>query len=285
MPMSEIINGKALSDNIKAEVGARARAFENKFGRKVGLAVVRVGDDPASAIYVRNKIAACEKCGIASFTHVFPETATAAQVIELVESLNADGNVDGILVQLPLPKHIDERAVLAAISPQKDADGFHTVNAGKLFLGESGGTVACTPRGIIELIKSTGVKIEGKHAVVVGRSNIVGKPVAALFLSENATVTVCHSKTQELKQITASADILVVAVGKKKFVTADMVKRGAVVIDVGMNRDSSGLYGDVDFDGVKDVAGYITPVPGGVGPMTVAMLLSNTVNSAWSGRE
>lgn len=285
MPMSEIINGKALSAKIKAEVGERAHAFENKFGRKIGLAVVRVGNDPASAIYVRNKTVACEECGIASFTHALPETATEAEVTELVESLNVDGNVDGILVQLPLPSHIDERAVLAAIAPQKDADGFHTVNAGKLFLGERGGTVACTPRGIIELIKSTGVQIEGKHAVVVGRSNIVGKPVAALLLAENATVTVCHSKTQGLKEITASADILVVAIGKKKFITANMVKRGAVVIDVGMNRDSSGLCGDVDFDGAKNIAGYITPVPGGVGPMTVAMLLSNTVDSAWSGRE
>lgn len=285
MPMSEIINGKALSAKIKAEVGERAHAFENKFGRKIGLAVVRVGNDPASAIYVRNKTVACEECGIASFTHALPETATEAEVIELVESLNVDGNVDGILVQLPLPSHIDERAVLAAIAPQKDADGFHTVNAGKLFLGERGGTVACTPRGIIELIKSTGVQIEGKHAVVVGRSNIVGKPVAALLLAENATVTVCHSKTQGLKEITASADILVVAIGKKKFITANMVKRGAVVIDVGMNRDSSGLCGDVDFDSAKNIAGYITPVPGGVGPMTVAMLLSNTVDSAWSGRE
>lgn len=285
MPMSEIINGKALSAKIKAEAGERARAFETKFGRKVGLAVVRVGDDPASAIYVRNKVLACVECGVVSFTYNLPETVTEAQVIELVQSLNVDGNVDGILVQLPLPSHVDERVVLAIIAPQKDADGFHTVNAGKLFLGESGGTVACTPRGIIELIKSTGVKIDGKHAVVVGRSNIVGKPVAALLLAENATVTVCHSKTQGLKEITASADILVVAVGKKKFITADMVKRGAVVIDVGMNRDPSGLFGDVDFDSVKNVAGYITPVPGGVGPMTVAMLLSNTIDSAWRGRE
>ena len=205
---------------------------------------------------------------------------TQAQLCELIERLNSDGDVDGILVQLPLPKHIDERATLSVISPKKDADGFHAVNAGKLFLGERDGTVACTPRGIIELIKSTGERIEGKHAVVVGRSNIVGKPVAALLLENNATVTVCHSKTVALEEFTRTADILVVAVGKKKFITADMVKRGAIVIDVGMNRDESGLYGDVDYDGVKDVAGYITPVPGGVGPMTVAMLLLNTADGA-----
>ena len=281
--MSEIISGKALSAKIKAQVGERARDFEAKFGRKVGLAVVRVGSDPASVIYVRNKVIACEECGVTSFSHVLPDSATQAEVIELVKQLNADDKVDGILVQLPLPKHIDERAVLAAIEPKKDADGFHVVNAGKLFLGERDGNVACTPRGIIELIKSTGVRIEGKHAVVVGRSNIVGKPVAALLLADNATVTVCHSKTQGLGAITSTADILVVAVGKKNFITANMVKRGAVVIDVGMNRDDDGLFGDVDYNGVKDVAGYITPVPGGVGPMTVAMLIQNTVDSAWSG--
>lgn len=278
--MSEIINGKAVAAEIRKTVLERASAFERKHGRKVGLAVVRVGDDPASAIYVKNKIKACEECGIASYSHCMGANTPQAELIELIGKLNADACVDGILVQLPLPKHIDERQTLSVILPEKDADGFHAVNAGKLFLGERDGTVACTPRGIIELIKSTGVGIEGKRAVVIGRSNIVGKPVAALLLENNATVTVCHSKTADLKEITRQADILVVAVGKKHFVTADMVKRGAVVIDVGMNRDDSGLHGDVDFDGVKEIAGYITPVPGGVGPMTVAMLLLNTVDGA-----
>lgn len=278
--MSEIINGKAVAAEIRKTVLERASAFECKHGRKVGLAVVRVGDDPASAIYVKNKIKACEECGIASYSHCMGANTSQAELIELISKLNADAYVDGILVQLPLPKHIDERETLSVILPEKDADGFHAVNAGKLFLGERDGTVACTPRGIIELIKSTGVGIEGKRAVVIGRSNIVGKPVAALLLEHNATVTVCHSKTVDLKEFTRQADILVVAVGKKHFVTADMVKRGAVVIDVGMNRDESGLHGDVDFDGVKEVAGYITPVPGGVGPMTVAMLLLNTVDGA-----
>ena len=278
--MAEIIDGKALAEKIKSELLISATAFEKERGRKIGLAVIRVGNDPASAVYVRNKIKACEKCNIRSFSYDLDETVDSAELISLVHKLNDDAQVDGILVQLPLPKHIDERAVLAEIIPQKDADGFHAVNAGKLFLGENDGTVACTPRGIIELIRSTGVPISGKHAVVVGRSNIVGKPIAALLLANDATVTVCHSKTLNLKEITLAADILVVAIGKSNFITADMVKRGAVVIDVGMNRDENGLCGDVDFNGVKDKAGYITPVPGGVGPMTVAMLLSNTVDGA-----
>lgn len=278
--MAEIIDGKALAAKIKSELLVRANDFENRYGRKVGLAVIRVGSNPASAVYVRNKIKACNECNIHSFSYELDENIDSEQLIELIHKLNADDAVDGILVQLPLPKHIDERTVLAEIVPQKDADGFHAINAGKLFLGEKDGTVACTPRGIIELIKSTGVSIKGKHAVVVGRSNIVGKPVSALLLANDATVTVCHSRTVNLKEITLSADILVVAIGKSKFITADMVKPGAVVIDVGMNRDENGLCGDVDFDGVKNVAGYITPVPGGVGPMTVAMLLCNTVDGA-----
>lgn len=278
--MSSLINGKELAAKIKQSVRERAAVFEQKHGRKVGLAVVRAGDDPASAIYVRNKVKACEECNIASFSHILGGDTTQAELLELVNKLNCDPNIDGILLQLPLPKHINERVVLSAISPEKDADGFHVVNMGKLFSGETGGNVACTPRGIIELIKSTGESISGKHAVVIGRSNIVGKPVAALLLQNNATVTVCHSKTQGLKDITRTADILVAAVGKKHFVSADMVKRGAIVIDVGMNRIDRGLYGDVDFEAVKDIAGYITPVPGGVGPMTVAMLLLNTVESA-----
>ncbi len=278
--MSELIDGKKLAAKVRSEIKVRAEEFEKKSGRKVGLAVIKAGDDPASAIYVRNKIKACEECGIASFAYYFDGNVTQANVMELIDALNADKNVDGILVQLPLPKHIDERAVLSAILPDKDADGFHAVNAGKLFLGEPVSSVACTPRGIIELIESTGVAIKGKHTVVVGRSNIVGKPTAMLLLGKDATVTVCHSKTENLREITRTADILVAAVGKKKFITADMVKRDAIVIDVGMNRDEEGLFGDVDFDAVKDVAGYITPVPGGVGPMTIAMLLKNTVDGA-----
>lgn len=278
--MAEIIDGKALAAKFKSEVLVRANNFENSFGRKIGLAVIRVGSNSASAIYVRNKIKACNECNINSFCYELDESVSGEKLIELIHTLNSDEHVDGILVQLPLPKHIDERAVLAEIVPQKDADGFHVINAGKLFLGENSGSVACTPRGIIELIKSTGVPIKGKHAVVIGRSNIVGKPVAALLLANDATVTVCHSRTVNLKEITLSADILVVAIGKSKFITADMVKHGAIVIDVGMNRDENGLCGDVDFDGVKNIAGYITPVPGGVGPMTVAMLLCNTVDGA-----
>ncbi len=284
--MGIVIDGKALSARVKDEVKARAAEFERERGRKVGLAVVKVGDDPASAIYVRSKIRACEACGILSFSYCFDGGEKQSAVIELIDALNADKRVDGILVQLPLPKHIDEKAVLARISPAKDADGFHTVNAGNLFLGgDATGHIACTPRGIIELIKSTGEPICGKRAVVVGRSNIVGKPVAMLLLQNDATVTVCHSHTKDLKEITRTADILVAAVGKKHIITADMVKRGATVIDVGMNRDDSGLYGDVDFDGVKEIAGYITPVPGGVGPMTIAMLLANTVEGAFSRNE
>ena len=278
--MSTVIDGKKVSADVKATVRERAVEFENKYGRKVGLAVVKAGNDPASEIYVRNKIKACEACNIASFSYYFDDKVSEAQLIELIDALNDDKTVDGILVQLPLPKGLDERKVLSAIKPEKDADGFHAVNAGKLFLGEAISSIACTPRGIIELIKSTGESICGKHAVVVGRSNIVGKPVAMLLLENNATVTICHSKTVGLKEITKTADILVAAVGKKKFITADMVKRGAIVIDVGMHRDDEGLFGDVDFDKVKDVAGYITPVPGGVGPMTIAMLLLNTVDGA-----
>lgn len=276
--MAEIIDGKALAAKIKAELRDKAAALEVKLGRKVGLAVVRVDGDAASAIYVRNKVKACNDCNVQSFSYELDVSVTQAELVDLLRALNRDNRVDGILVQLPLPEHIDERVVLSEILPEKDADGFHAMNAGKLFLGERDGSIACTPRGIIELIKSTGVSISGKHAVVVGRSNIVGKPVAMLLLDNNATVTVCHSRTVGLGEITRTADILVVAVGKKNFITADMVKSGAVVIDVGMNRDDGGLFGDVDFDSVKNVAGYITPVPGGVGPMTVAMLIANTID-------
>ncbi len=279
--MCNVIDGKALAEKIKQGVRERADLYEKKYGRRIGLAVIRAGNDPASEIYVRSKIKACESCNISSFSYVFGDNVEKSELLELIGKLNSDPAVHGILVQLPLPKHLDEREILSAVSPRKDADGFHVINAGKLFLGERGGVTACTPRGIIELIKSVGTDIAGKHAVVLGRSNIVGKPVAALLLQNDATVTVCHSRTVGLKDITLTADILISAVGKKHIVTKDMVKKGAVVIDVGMNRVDGKLYGDVDFDGVKDVAGYITPVPGGVGPMTVAMLLANTADGAF----
>lgn len=273
-----LIDGKAVSSKIRDEIAADAAAFEKNNGRKIGLAVVLVGENPASKVYVRNKILACEQTGIASFEYYLPETSTTEQVLEVVRALNADDKVDGLLVQLPLPKGIDEKSVLSEVSPKKDVDGFHAVNAGNLLLGNPC-LSACTPTGIMELIKSTGESVEGKHAVVIGRSNIVGKPVALMLLAANATVTVCHSKTKDLEKYTRDADILVVAIGVKEFVTGDMIKKGAIVIDVGMNRADK-LYGDVHFESASAVAGYITPVPGGVGPMTITMLLSNTVKAA-----
>ena len=273
-----LIDGKAVSSKIRDEIAADAAAFEKNNGRKIGLAVVLVGENPASKVYVRNKILACEQTGIASFEYYLPETSTTEQVLEVVRALNADDKVDGLLVQLPLPKGIDEKRVLSEVSPKKDVDGFHAVNAGNLLLGNPC-LSACTPTGIMELIKSTGESVEGKHAVVIGRSNIVGKPVVLMLLAANATVTVCHSKTKDLEKYTRDADILVVAIGVKEFVTGDMIKKGAIVIDVGMNRADK-LYGDVHFESASAVAGYITPVPGGVGPMTITMLLSNTVKAA-----
>lgn len=273
-----LIDGKAVSSKIRDEIAADAAAFEKNNGRKIGLAVVLVGENPASKVYVRNKILACEQTGIASFEYYLPETSTTEQVLEVVRALNADDKVDGLLVQLPLPKGIDEKRVLSEVSPKKDVDGFHAVNAGNLLLGNPC-LSACTPTGIMELIKSTGESVEGKHAVVIGRSNIVGKPVALMLLAANATVTVCHSKTKDLEKYTRDADILVVAIGIKEFVTGDMIKKGAIVIDVGMNRADK-LYGDVHFESASAVAGYITPVPGGVGPMTITILLSNTVKAA-----
>lgn len=277
---AEIIDGKALSAQIKTALKSEASRFAETYGRKVGLAVVKVGDDPASEVYVRNKIRACEEVGVRSLSFNLPADAAEDEIAELIDELNADANVDGILVQLPLPRHIDEKRVLARIKPEKDADGFHTVNAGGLMLGLPC-TKPCTPAGIIELIKATGRPIAGKNAVVIGRSNIVGKPVAMLLLAENATVTVCHSKTVDLAAHTRTADILVAAIGKKEFVTGDMVKPGAIVIDVGMNRDNGKLYGDVNFAEASAKAAFITPVPGGVGPMTVTMLIKNTVEAAF----
>ena len=270
-----IIDGKLVSSEEKDKVKERAEAFEKKFGRKICLAVILAGNDPASQVYVRNKIKGCEYTSIKSLSFTLPETVSQKEAEELVISLADDDNVDGILVQLPLPKGLDEKRLLSLIPPEKDVDGFHPVNVGKLMLGEKT-VVSCTPFGVIRLLEHYGIEIAGKNAVVVGRSNIVGKPMAMLLLRENATVTVCHSKTRSLKEICSQADILVAAIGKAEFITADMVKDGAVVIDVGINREDGKLKGDVDFDGVKEKASFITPVPGGVGPMTIAMLLANT---------
>lgn len=278
------IDGKLLAAKLREEVKVDAEKFEREYGRKIGLAVILAGENPASKIYVRNKIAACEETGVKSMEYYLPDSVTTEELVELVETLNADENVDGLLVQLPLPAGVNEKAVLGAVAPGKDVDGFHAVNAGNLMLGNPC-LAACTPSGVMELIKSTGTNIAGKHAVVVGRSNIVGKPVALMLLSENATVTVCHSRTQNLADYTRSADILVVAVGKKEFITGDMIKPRAVVIDVGMNREDKKLYGDVEYATAAEKAAFITPVPGGVGPMTITMLLKNTVKAAYFGKK
>lgn len=275
--MANIIDGKAISLAIKDEVKAQIPELEAKYGRKPCLCVIIVGENPASQVYVRNKVKAAEYVGMKSLLLRLPEETPEADLLATIARLNADDEVDGILVQLPLPKHISEDKVIDAIAKEKDVDGFHVLNVGSLWIGDKC-IVPCTPKGCIHLIKSTGIDIKGKLAVVVGRSNIVGKPVAKLLLDENATVVIAHSRTADLKALTLQADILVVAVGKENVVTADMVKPGAVVIDVGMNRNAEGkLCGDVDFAGVSEVAGWITPVPGGVGPMTIAMLMKNTI--------
>ena len=277
--MSKLIDGKQISEQVKERVSGQVAALKEQ-GITVGLAVVIVGQDPASRVYVNNKKKACARCGIESFEYALPEETSEEELLALVDQLNRDPKVNGILVQLPVPKQIDDHKVIAAIAPEKDVDAFHAVNVGKIMIGDFD-FLPCTPSGCMELIDSTGVEIAGKNCVVIGRSNIVGKPMAMLLLHRNGTVTICHSKTQNLKEICKNADILVAAVGRAKFVTADMVKEGAVVIDVGMNRDENGkLCGDVDFDAVKDIAGYITPVPGGVGPMTIATLMQNTVTAA-----
>lgn len=276
---AQILDGKALAAEIRAEVKAQVDDLQQK-GVHTALAVVLVGDDPASQVYVRNKIKACGEAGIKSLEFRMPSETTQEALLAKIAELNADDTVDGILVQLPLPRQINAEAVIAAIDPAKDVDGFHTANAGALVTGKEG-FVPCTPFGVMRLIEKSGVNPAGKTAVIVGRSNIVGKPMALLLLAANATVTVAHSKTPDLGAVTRTADILVAAVGRAKLIKADMVKPGAVVIDVGMNRDENGkLCGDVDFASVKDVAGHITPVPGGVGPMTIAMLLQNTVIAA-----
>lgn len=277
---AQIIDGKALSAQLRTEVAQRAAALTAK-GTKPGLAVVLVGDNQASQVYVRNKVKACEDVGFHSVLEKYDASMTEAELLVRVEALNNDPSIHGILVQLPLPKHIDDHKVIEAISPLKDVDGFHVASAGALMVGEVG-FKACTPYGCMKMLESIGMKdLRGKHAVVIGRSNIVGKPMAMMLLAANATVTICHSGTADLAAMTRQADIVVAAVGKVNVLTADMVKPGAVVIDVGMNRNAEGkLCGDVDYDGCKEVAGYITPVPGGVGPMTITMLLVNTMEAA-----
>ena len=277
--MANLIDGKAVSAKVKAAVKAETEELKAK-GISVGLAVVIVGDNPASRVYVNNKKKACAEVGFESFEYALPEETSQAELLALVEKLNNDDRVNGILVQLPLPKQINENAIINAIRPDKDVDAFHPENVGHIMIGDYS-FLPCTPAGVMELIADTGVDVCGKNCVVIGRSNIVGKPMAMLLLHKNGTATITHSKTQNLKEICANADILVAAVGKAKFVTPDMVKEGAVVIDVGMNRNEQGkLCGDVDFDACKDKAGYITPVPGGVGPMTIAMLMRNTLTAA-----
>lgn len=277
---AQLIDGNALSRQLRAEVAQRATVLKAR-GTTPGLAVVLVGDNPASQVYVRNKVKACEDAGFHSVLEKYDASMTEAELLTRVEALNNDPSIHGILVQLPLPAHIDDHKVIETISPLKDVDGFHVASAGALMVGEVG-FKACTPYGCMKMLESIGMKdLRGKHAVVIGRSNIVGKPMAMMLLAANATVTICHSGTADLAAMTRQADIVVAAVGKRNVLTADMCKPGAVVIDVGMNRNDEGkLCGDVDFDGVKEVAGFITPVPGGVGPMTITMLLVNTMEAA-----
>lgn len=276
--MNNIIDGKAVSAAVKERVANEVKALKEK-GVTVGLAVIIVGEDPASQVYVRNKERACEQCFMYSEKIELPESTGQAELLEIIEKLNNRRDINGILCQLPLPRHIDEKAVIDAISPEKDVDAFHPQNVGKIMIGDYD-FLPCTPAGVMELLRAKDIEICGKHAVIIGRSNIVGKPMSMLMLHNNATVTVCHSKTKNLKEICQKADIIIAAVGRPKFVTADMVKTGATVIDVGINRTDEGLCGDVDFEAVKEKAEAITPVPGGVGPMTIAMLMQNTLTAA-----
>ena len=276
---AQLIDGNALSRQLRADVTARVTALKAR-GITPGLAVILVGENAASQVYVRNKVKACEDTGMHSVLERWPATMTEAELLARVDALNADTTIHGILVQLPLPAHIDAQKVIEAISPAKDVDGFHIASAGALMTGMPG-FWPCTPYGCMKMLESIGYELKGKHAVVIGRSNIVGKPMALMLLQQNATVTICHSATKDLKAMTLQADVIVAAVGKRNVLTADMVKPGAVVLDVGMNRNDEGkLCGDVDFEGVKQVAGWITPVPGGVGPMTITMLMVNTLESA-----
>ena len=278
--MAELIDGKLISSQIKDECKEKVALLKEK-GIEVTLAVIQVGEDPASSVYVNNKKKACEYIGANSLSYNLKEDSTQDELLNLIDELNSNDKVNGILVQLPLPKTFDEDEVIRRINPDKDVDGFHPINVGRLSIGEKG-FVSCTPAGIIQLLKRSNVEIEGKECVIIGRSNIVGKPMSMLMLRENATVTICHSRTKNLSEVTKRADILIVAIGKPKMIDASYVKEGAVVIDVGIHRpdpDSKKLCGDVDFESVEPVAGKITPVPGGVGPMTIAMLMSNLVNS------
>ena len=278
--MGKLISGKEVSTSIRAKIKEEAQKLRDDYGIQPGLAVILVGNDPASQIYVRNKQKACEEVGFHAFEYRLNENSTQEQLLDLIGVLNKDNKVHGILVQLPLPDHIDPQTVINTISPEKDVDAFHPINVGKIMLGDYE-FLPCTPAGVMELIDSTGVEISGKNCVVVGRSNIVGKPMAMLLLHRNATVTICHSRTKNLAEVCAGADILVSAVGKAHFIPADMVKEGAMVIDVGMNHDENGkLCGDVEFSTVEPKASYITPVPGGVGPMTITMLMKNTLRAA-----
>lgn len=274
-----LIDGKAVSLQVKQQVKQECDKLKTK-GVTPGLAVIIVGDDPASQVYVRNKEKACEECGFYSVKYALDADTTQSELNALIDKLNKDEKINGILCQLPLPKHLDDKEVINRIDPIKDVDAFHPVNVGAIMIGDYN-FLPCTPAGVMELIHSTGVDVTGKKAVVIGRSNIVGKPMAMLLLHKNATVEITHSKTLDLKSITKEADILIAAIGRAKFVTADMVKNGAIVIDVGMNRDENGkLCGDVDFENVKDKCSFITPVPGGVGPMTISMLMRNTLTAA-----
>ena len=276
---AQLIDGVALSQKLRAEIASRAAALTAK-GKQPGLAVILVGDDPASHVYVRNKVKACEDAGIRSVKEQYAADMTEQALLERIATLNADPGIHGILVQMPLPKHIDAHKVIEAIATAKDVDGYSVLSAGELMAGLKG-FLPCTPYGCMKLIESTGVSLKGKHAVVIGRSNTVGKPMGLLLLQANATVTICHSGTADLGYHTRQADIVVAATGRRNTLTADMVKPGAIVIDVGINRDENGkLCGDVDFAGIKEVASHITPVPGGVGPMTITMLLMNTIESA-----
>ncbi|MDD6269246.1 MAG: bifunctional methylenetetrahydrofolate dehydrogenase/methenyltetrahydrofolate cyclohydrolase FolD [Oscillospiraceae bacterium] len=278
--MAQIISGKAVSASVREELKKETAALIESSGIYPGLAVILVGNDPASQVYVRNKQLACEELGFHPFEYKLGENTTQEQLLDLINVLNKDPKVHGILVQLPLPDHLDEQSVLYSIDPAKDVDAFHPMNVGRIMIG-SYSFLPCTPAGVMELLDASGIEIAGKNCVVVGRSNIVGKPMSMLLLQRSGTVTICHSKTKNLKEVCAEADILVVAIGKPKFITADMVKEGAVVIDVGINRDENNkLCGDVDYESVEPKAGYITPVPGGVGPMTITMLMKNTLRAA-----
>lgn len=276
--MAHIIDGKVISKQIKDELKEKVAQLKTE-GKEVCLAVIQVGNDPASTVYVGNKKKACEYIGIKSLAYEIPEETTEEELLGIIDKLNKDDSVHGILVQLPVPKHIDEEKIINAISPSKDVDGFHPASVGALSIGQKG-FVSCTPAGVIQLLKRSNIEIAGKECVVIGRSNIVGKPMSMLLLRENGTVTICHSRTKDLKEVCKRADILVVAIGKPKMIDASYVKEGATVIDVGIHRDESGkLCGDVDFESVEPIAGAITPVPGGVGPMTIAMLMNNCVEA------